>query len=287
MLHLKESFFSLLKKMENFWIKEGCSIVPSYDIEMGAGTFHPFTILGSLIHKNWKFAVLQPCRRPGDSMSGQSSNRFVKFHQYQVILKPFLKPIKEYFLESLVAIGFNLKNHNITFIEGKWESPTLGAFGLGWEVRCDLMEICQITYFTKLGGIELRDPIIEFAYGFERLLLKINKAENLKNVMYDKNISMNDFMYLEEDFFMIYKEKKIEFSDVLLREHIDTSLRMVDKRLFFAAYDEALKANHMFNCLESNNYFNINSRRDNIRLIQKIFSEICRGIIDKQNIKLS
>ena len=173
------SFQDIIMKLQNFWGKNGCVLLQPYDLEVGAGTFHPATTLRSLGPKPWKAAYVQPSRRPTDGRYGENPNRLQHYYQFQVIIKPSPKSIKQTYLKSLAAIGIDVKNHDIRFVEDDWESPTLGAAGLGWEVWCDGMEVTQFTYFQQMTGIECKPVPVEITYGLERLCMFVQGKNNV------------------------------------------------------------------------------------------------------------
>ena len=182
-----QSFQDTILNLQKYWSKHGCVILQPYDLEVGAGTFHPATTLRSLGDKPWKTAYVQPSRRPTDGRYGENPNRLQHYYQFQVLLKPSPKNIQSIFLRSLRSIGIDPKKNNIQFKEDDWESPTLGASGLGWEVRCNGMEICQYTYFQQIGGIECNPVSVEITYGLERLAMFIQKVNNVFDIVWNVN----------------------------------------------------------------------------------------------------
>ena len=216
------SFQEIIMNLQKFWDKNGCIILQPYDLEVGAGTFHPATTLRSLGPKPWKAAYVQPSRRPTDGRYGENPNRLQHYYQYQVIIKPSPKNIKQLFLKSLATIGIDVKNHDIRFVEDDWESPTLGAAGLGWEVWCDGMEITQFTYFQQMTGIECKPVPVEITYGLERLCMFVQGKNNVFDLDWN-----NEGVKYKEVFFQAEKEfssYNFEFAntDMLLKNFEST-----------------------------------------------------------------
>ncbi len=216
------SFQDIIMNLQKFWGKNGCIILQPYDLEVGAGTFHPATTLRSLGPKPWRAAYVQPSRRPTDGRYGENPNRLQHYYQYQVIIKPSPSNIKQTYLKSLASIGIDIKNHDIRFVEDDWESPTLGAAGLGWEVWCDGMEITQFTYFQQMTGIECKPVPVEITYGLERLCMFVQEKNNIFDLDWN-----NDGVKYKEVFFQAEKEfsaYNFEFAntDILLKSFENT-----------------------------------------------------------------
>mgnify|MGYP001189760028 CR=1 FL=1 len=267
------SFQDLTMNLQKFWGKHGCVILQPYDMEVGAGTFHPATTLRSLGPKPWKAAYVQPSRRPTDGRYGENPNRLQHYYQYQVIIKPSPKNIKQLYLKSLAAIGIDVKNHDIRFVEDDWESPTLGAAGLGWEVWCDGMEITQFTYFQQMTGIECKPVPVEITYGLERLCMFVQE----KNNVFDLDWNNNGVKY-KEVFFQAEKEfsaYNFEFAntDTLLKNFENTENEcksLLQKNLSLPAYDQCLKASHIFNILDARGVISVAQRAGYISRIRDI-----------------
>ena len=248
------SFQDIIMKLQSFWGKNGCVLLQPYDLEVGAGTFHPATTLRSLGSKPWKAAYVQPSRRPTDGRYGENPNRLQHYYQFQVIIKPSPKNIKQTYLKSLAAIGIDVKNHDIRFVEDDWESPTLGAAGLGWEVWCDGMEVTQFTYFQQMTGIECKPVPVEITYGLERLCMFVQGKNNVFDLDWN-----NEGVKYKEVFFQAEKEfsaYNFEFAntEVLLKNFETTEQEcksLLDKKLSLPAYDQCLKASHIFNLLDA------------------------------------
>jgi len=285
----KTSFQDLILTLERFWADQGCVILQPYDMEMGAGTFHPATTLRSLGPKPWRAAYVQPSRRPKDGRYGENPNRLQHYYQFQVILKPSPADIQDLYLRSLYAIGIDPKNHDIRFVEDDWESPTLGAWGLGWEVWCDGMEVSQFTYFQQVGGFDC-DPVSgELTYGLERLAMYVQGVDRV----YDLNFNGGE------------GEDKVTYGDVFLQaeqeysrfnfEHADTQ-RLLDHfrdaeaeckallakgdqgerhLMVLPAYDQAIKASHIFNLLDARGVISVTERQAYILRVRELTKACC------------
>ena len=267
------SFQEIIMNLQKFWGKNGCVILQPYDMEVGAGTFHPATTLRSLGSKPWKAAYVQPSRRPADGRYGENPNRLQHYYQYQVIIKPSPKNIKQLYLKSLAAIGIDVKNHDIRFVEDDWESPTLGASGLGWEVWCDGMEITQFTYFQQMTGIECNPVPVEITYGLERLCMFVQGKNNVFDLDWN-----NDGVKYKEVFFQAEKEfsaYNFEFAntDTLLQSFENTENEcksLLEKKLSLPAYDQCLKASHIFNLLDARGVIGVAERTGYITRIREL-----------------
>ncbi len=267
------SFQDIIMNLQKFWGRNGCVILQPYDLEVGAGTFHPATTLRSLGPKPWKAAYVQPSRRPTDGRYGENPNRLQHYYQYQVIIKPSPSNIKQTYLKSLAAVGIDVKNHDIRFVEDDWESPTLGAAGLGWEVWCDGMEITQFTYFQQMTGIECKPVPVEITYGLERLCMFVQE----KNNVFDLDWNNNGVKY-KEVFFQAEKEfsaYNFEFAntDTLLKNFENTENEcksLLQKNLSLPAYDQCLKASHIFNLLDARGVIGVAERTGYITRIREL-----------------
>ncbi len=267
------SFQDIIMNLQKFWGKNGCVILQPYDMEVGAGTFHPATTLRSLGPKPWKAAYVQPSRRPTDGRYGENPNRLQHYYQYQVIIKPSPKNIKQLYLKSLAAIGIDVKNHDIRFVEDDWESPTLGAAGLGWEVWCDGMEITQFTYFQQMTGIECKPVPVEITYGLERLCMFVQGKNNVFDLDWN-----NEGVKYKEVFFQAEKEfsaYNFEFAntDTLLKNFENTENEcksLLEKKLSLPAYDQCLKASHIFNLLDARGVIGVAERTSYITRIREL-----------------
>ena len=267
------SFQAIIMSLQKFWGKNGCIILQPYDLEVGAGTFHPATTLRSLGSKPWKAAYVQPSRRPTDGRYGENPNRLQHYYQYQVIIKPSPNNIKQTYLKSLAAIGIDVKNHDIRFVEDDWESPTLGAAGLGWEVWCDGMEITQFTYFQQMTGIECKPVPVEITYGLERLCMFVQGKNNVFDLDWnDDGVKYKEVFYQAEKEFSAYN---FEFAntDTLLKnfENSENECKsLLEKKLSLPAYDQCLKASHIFNLLDARGVIGVAERTGYITRIREL-----------------
>ena len=267
------SFKDIIMNLQKFWGKNGCVILQPDDMEVGAGTFHPATTLRSLGPKPWKAAYVQPSRRPTDGRYGENPNRLQHYYQYQVIIKPSPKNIKQLYLKSLATIGIDVKNHDIRFVEDDWESPTLGAAGLGWEVWCDGMEITQFTYFQQMTGMECKPVPVEITYGLERLCMFVQGKNNVFDLDWN-----NEGVKYKEVFFQAEKEfsaYNFEFAntDTLLKNFDSTENEcksLLEKKLSLPAYDQCLKASHIFNLLDARGVIGVAERTGYITRIREL-----------------
>ncbi len=267
------SFQEIIMNLQKFWGKYGCIILQPYDLEVGAGTFHPATTLRSLGPRPWKAAYVQPSRRPTDGRYGENPNRLQHYYQYQVIIKPSPDNIKQTYLKSLSAIGIDVKNHDIRFVEDDWESPTLGAAGLGWEVWCDGMEITQFTYFQQMTGLECNPVPVEMTYGLERLCMFVQGKKNVFDLDWN-----NEGVKYKEVFFQAEKEfsaYNFEFAntETLLKSFQSIEIEcksLLDKKLSLPAYDQCLKASHIFNLLDARGVIGVAERTGYINRIREL-----------------
>ena len=268
-----QNFQDTILNLQKYWGNYGCVILQPYDIEVGAGTFHPATTLRSLGTKPWRAAYVQPSRRPSDGRYGDNPNRLQHYYQFQVIIKPSPKEIKKLYLKSLSAIGINYKDHDIRFVEDDWESPTLGAAGLGWEVWCDGMEITQFTYFQQMAGIECKPVSVELTYGLERICMFTQKKNNVFDLLWnDSGVKYKDVFYQSEKEFSAYNFEHAN-TDFLFKifEMVETECKsLLDKKLSLPAYDQCLKASHVFNLLDSRGAIGVAQRAGYISRIRDL-----------------
>ncbi|MFH1368108.1 MAG: glycine--tRNA ligase subunit alpha [Elusimicrobiota bacterium] len=263
-------FQDIILTLEKFWANKGCMIWQPYDLEKGAGTFNPGTFLRCLGPEPWNIAYLEPSRRPTDGRYGENPNRLQHYYQYQVIMKPAPADIQQMYLESLKAIGLNPKQHDIRFVEDDWESPTLGAWGLGWEVWLDGMEITQFTYFQQVGGIDL-DPIpVEITYGLERLAMYSQKVNHFTKIQWSSDVNYGK-VHLEDE--KQWSRYNFEEADVeLLRRHFadwhGEAERLLSKGLVLPAYDAVMKCSHLFNLLDARGAISVTERTSYIGRIR-------------------
>lgn len=247
------TFQEIIFSLQKFWGDKGCVLANPYDVEKGAGTFNPNTFLMSLGPEPWNVAYVEPSRRPKDGRYGENPNRVYQHHQFQVIMKPSPLNIQELYLESLEVLGINPKEHDIRFVEDDWESPTLGAWGLGWEVWLDGMEVTQFTYFQQVGGLELDIVPVEITYGLERLALYIQNKENVYDLEWAKGVRYGDMRFQFE-----YENSKYSFELATLDKHFkwfdefeEEAIKILDQGLVLPAYDYVLKCSHVFNILDA------------------------------------
>ena len=257
------SFQDLIFTLQRFWAARGCVILQPYDIEVGAGTFHPATTLRALGPEPWNAAYVQPSRRPADGRYGENPNRLQHYYQFQVILKPSPDDIQDRYLESLGEIGIDSGLHDIRFVEDDWESPTLGAWGLGWEVWCDGMEVSQFTYFQQICGIDC-DPVSgELTYGLERLAMYVQGVENVFDLDWNgAGVTYGDVFRQAEREFSAYNFEHAD-TDMLTRHFTDAETEcgaLLEKELALPAYDQCLKASHLFNLLDARGVISVTER---------------------------
>ncbi|ABS60902.1 MULTISPECIES: glycine--tRNA ligase subunit alpha [Fervidobacterium] len=274
----------VIKVLDEFWANYGCFIEQPYDMEMGAGTFHTSTFFGVLRNRPWNVAFVQPSRRPTDGRYAENPNRMQRFYQYQVILKPHPKNSQEVYLESLKALGINPKEHDIRFVEDNWESPTLGAWGIGWEVWLDGMEITQFTYFQQVGGIALKEIPLEITYGVERIAMYLQGVDNVYDVMWNKDVKYGELFKENERQFSIYNFEEADVETLfklyeIYRKEFD---RLAEKGLIFPAYEQLLKCSHTFNLLDARNAISVAQRQTYIRDIRTMASKCAKVFVEMQ-----
>ena len=267
------TFQDLIFNLQKFWSKYGCVILQPYDLEVGAGTFHPATTLRSLGPNPWKAAYVQPSRRPTDGRYGKNPNRLQHYYQYQVIIKPSPDNIKQVYLRSLSAIGIQVKDHDIRFVEDDWESPTLGAAGLGWEVWCDGMEITQFTYFQKMTGTDCKPIPVELTYGLERICMFVQGKKNVFDIDWnDSGVKYRDVYLQSEKEFSAYNFDHANTESLLKNFEIAEKecKALLEKQLALPAYDQCLKASHIFNLLDSRGVIAVAERTGYINRIRDL-----------------
>ena len=267
------TFQEIIFSLQNFWSKQGCVILQPYDLEVGAGTFHPATTLRSLGPDPWKTAYVQPSRRPTDGRYGENPNRLQHYYQFQVLIKPSPKDIQKLYLKSLTALGIIYKNHDIRFVEDDWESPTLGASGLGWEVWCDGMEITQFTYFQQMAGYECKPVSVEITYGLERICMFIQSKDSVYDLDWnDQGTKYKDIYLRSEKEYSAYNFEHAN-TDTLLQTFIGVENEcnnLYEKKLCLPAYDQCLKASHIFNLLASRGIISVSERANYINRIRSL-----------------
>jgi glycyl-tRNA synthetase alpha chain len=275
------SFQDLILRLERFWADQGCIILQPYDMEVGAATFHPATTLRSLGPKPWRAAYVQPSRRPKDGRYGENPNRLQHYYQFQVIMKPSPANIQDLYLESLFAIGIDRNNHDIRFVEDDWESPTLGAWGLGWEVWLNGMEVSQFTYFQQVGGLECRPVTGEITYGIERLAMYLQNVESIFDLVWTDGplgrISYGDVYHQNEVEQSRYNFEEADV-DALFNafDHAEhESQRLIELGLALPAYEQMLTASHTFNLLDARQAISVTERQRFILRVRTLSRAIC------------
>jgi glycyl-tRNA synthetase alpha chain len=277
-----KSFQSLILTLQRYWAEQGCVILQPYDVEVGAGTFHPATTLRALGPEPWKAAYVQPSRRPTDGRYGENPNRLQHYYQFQVILKPAPANSQQLYLDSLKALGIDFSLHDIRFVEDDWESPTLGAWGLGWEVWLDGMEVTQFTYFQQVGGIECNPVSTELTYGLERLAMYVQGVENVYDLDYNGAAGAENITYGR-----IFKRNEREFSASNF-EHANTEMlfqhfrdyeaecnALIGAGLALPAYDQCIKASHTFNLLDARGVISVTERASYIGRVRALAKACC------------
>jgi glycyl-tRNA synthetase alpha chain len=257
------SFQDLILTLQHFWSEKGCVILQPYDMEVGAGTFHPATTLRSLGPEPWNAAYVQPSRRPTDGRYGENPNRGQHYYQFQVLLKPSPDNIQDLYLESIYALGIDPKSHDIRFVEDDWESPTLGAWGLGWEVWCDGMEVSQFTFFQQVGGFECNPVSGELTYGLERLAMYVQGVDRMYDLAWNNDgVTYGDVFLQNEQEFSAYNFEHSNV-DILLQHFKDAELQcqeILAAGLALPAYDQCMKASHVFNLLDARGVISVTER---------------------------
>ena len=280
------SFQDTILNLQKYWSKKGCVILQPYDLEVGAGTFHPATTLRSLGSKPWKTAYVQPSRRPTDGRYGENPNRLQHYYQFQVLIKPSPKDIKKMYLNSLSSVGIKYEEHDIRFVEDDWESPTLGAAGLGWEVWCDGMEVTQFTYFQQMAGMECNPISVEITYGLERLCMFIQGKKNVFDLIWnDEGVLYKDVFHQAEKEFSAYNfeyantDKLFKIFDMLEEE----AKSLIEKKISLPAYDQCLKSSHVFNILDARGVISVAQRAEYIARIRDLTKKIGKIWVETQN----
>jgi len=279
------SFQDIILTLQHYWSEQGCVILQPYDMEVGAGTFHPATTRRALGYKPWKCAYVQPSRRPKDGRYGENPNRLQHYYQFQVILKPSPDDIQELYLKSLYELGIDPKLHDIRFVEDDWESPTLGAWGLGWEVWCDGMEVTQFTYFQQVGGIECRPVSGELTYGLERLAMYIQGKENVYDLDFNgAGVTYGDVFLENERQFSAYNLEHADTAQLL--QHFSDAEKeceaLLGRNLPLPAYDQCIKASHRFNLLDARGVISVTERAAYIGRVRALAKACCEAYLAKE-----
>lgn len=281
---MKYSFQDIILKLQKFWAEQGCVILQPYDMEVGAGTSHPATTLRALGTNTWNAAFVQSCRRPGDGRYGENPNRTQHYYQFQVILKPAPANCQDLYLQSLAALGLNCMDHDIRFVEDDWENPSLGAAGLGWEVWCDGMEITQYTYFQQVGGLACEVIPVEITYGLERIATIVQGVEshfdiNWNGLEDEKKITYGDVFLRNEREFSAYN---FEYANTeLLLSYFNGSeqecINLLKHNIILPAYEQCIKANHLFNLLNARGVISVTERANFISRIRNLAKSCCEA----------
>ena len=280
-------FQSLILRLQSYWADYGCVILQPYDMEMGAGTFHPATALKALGPHSWNAAYVQPSRRPADGRYAKNPNRLQHYYQFQVILKPSPQNSQDLYLESLYQLGIDQDLHDIRFVEDDWESPTLGAWGLGWEVWCDGMEVSQFTYFQQVGGIDCNPVSVEFTYGLERLSMYVQGVDNVYELDWnDKGVKYSD-IYLEAEEQFSAHNFEYANTEILFRQFEDAEKEcgyLLNQQLILPAYDQCIKASHRFNLLDARGVISVTERQAYIARIRTLTKGCCEKWLENHGL---
>jgi glycyl-tRNA synthetase alpha chain len=279
------SFQELILTLQAYWGRQGCVLLQPYDVEMGAGTFHPATTLRALGPRPWKAAYVQPSRRPKDGRYGENPNRLQCYYQFQVILKPSPPDIQELYLGSLKELGLDPAIHDMRFVEDDWESPTLGAWGLGWEVWCDGMEVSQFTYFQQVGGIDCSPVSGELTYGLERLAMYIQGVDNVYDLNYGNGVKYGDVFLQNEREQSTYNFEKAN-TDILFQHFRDAEgecQALLAAGLALPAYDQCIKASHNFNLLDARGVISVTERQAYIGRVRALAKACCEAWLKSQD----
>lgn len=270
------TFQDIILTLQNYWAKQNCAVVQPYDVEKGAGTLNPMTFLRTIGPEPWNVAYVEPSRRPADGRYGENPNRLYQHHQFQVIMKPSPDNIQELYLESLRLLGIDPLEHDIRFVEDNWEHPGLGAWGLGWEVWLDGMEITQFTYFQQVGGLECKPVAVELTYGLERLASYIQEKENVFDLEYVNGVTYGD-VFLQPEY--EHSKYTFELSDTemlfnLYNTYEAEAKRLMKEHLVFPAYDYVLKCSHTFNLLDARGAISVTERTGYIARVRNLSREV-------------
>ena len=278
------TFQDLILKLQGYWSKQGCALLQPYDMEMGAGTFHTATFLRAIGPEPWKAAYVQPSRRPKDGRYGENPNRLQHYYQYQVALKPSPPDIQDLYLESLVALGVNPKEHDIRFVEDDWESPTLGAWGLGWEVWLDGMEITQFTYFQEVGSLPCKPVLGEITYGLERLSMYLQDKESVYDLVWTSGVSYGD-VYLQNEKEQSRYNFELSNAEMLFRhfgEFESEAKRLIEAQCVLPAYEMVLKSSHAFNLLDARGAISVTERAAYIGRVRALARAVAQAYYESR-----
>jgi len=278
------NFQELVLKLSNFWSEKGCLLITSHNTEVGAGTMNPGTFLRVLGPEPWKAAYVEPSRRPKDGRYGDNPNRVQQFNQFQVILKPSPEDVVPVFIESLEAMGIDPERHDIRFIEDDWEAPTLGAFGLGWEVWLDGMEITQFTYFQQAGGLTLEPVSTEITYGLERICMYVQGVDSIMDIEWGSGVKWGEIYRQQERDFSTFNFEAADtemYFDIFARYRREAE-RMLEEKLIFPAYDYVLKCSHIFNILDARGAISVSERTNYISNIRDLARRTANAYVERR-----
>lgn len=279
------TFQQLIRRLEDFWANRGCIIFQPYNSEVGAGTFNPATFLRVLGNKPWNAAYVDISKRPRDGRYGKNPIRMQQFYQFQVIMKPAPAEVQLWFLDSLKALDIDLADHEVRFVEDDWESPTLGAAGLGWEVWLDGMEILQYTYFQQVGGIDLEVIPVELTYGLERIAMQVQQVASFAEIKWNETVTWGDvYLQNEKEFSRFnFEEADIDFLKIQFDRFEAEATKLLAKKLVFPGYDCTIKCSHVFNLLEARGAISIQERTGLIARVRKLARQSALAYLEKPN----
>jgi glycyl-tRNA synthetase alpha chain len=282
------SFQGLILALQNYWANQGCAILQPLDLEVGAGTFHPATFIRAIGPEPWNTAFVQPCRRPTDGRYGENPNRLQHYYQFQVLMKPSPDNIQELYLESLSYLGLDLLEHDVRFVEDNWESPTLGAWGLGWEVWLNGMEITQFTYFQQVGGLDCRPVSGEITYGLERIAMYLQGAESIYDLVWTKGpqgvVTYGDVFHQNEVEMSAYnfEHAHVDFQFQLFDECEQQCQHLLEQGLPLPAYEMVLKASHAFNLLDARHAISVTERQRYILRVRNLSTAVAQAYYERR-----
>ncbi|QRN86465.1 glycine--tRNA ligase subunit alpha [Clostridia bacterium] len=278
------NFQDMILTLNKYWGDAGCIIQQPYDIEKGAGTMNPATFLKALGPEPWNTAYVEPCRRPTDGRYGENPNRLQHYYQYQVIMKPSPDNIQEMYLGSLEALGIDLLRHDVRFVEDNWESPTMGAWGLGWEVWLDGMEITQFTYFQQCGGIDCKPIPVEITYGLERIAMYIQEVDSCYDITWMEGVTYGDIFHQNEVDYSTYnfQHADIDMLFSLFDQYENEAMRLIPEGLVLPAYDYALKCSHTFNLLDARGAISVTERTGYITRIRNLSKSCAKAYVEQR-----
>ncbi len=281
---MKPTFQQTILRLQAFWDQQGCALLQPYDMEVGAGTSHTATFLRALGPEPWRAAYVQPSRRPKDGRYGENPNRLQHYYQYQVVLKPAPENILDLYLASLAALGFDLKKNDVRFVEDDWENPTLGAWGLGWEVWMNGMEITQFTYFQQVGGLDCKPITGEITYGLERLAMYLQGVENVFDLVYAPGLTYGDVFHQNEVEQSAYnfEHSNVDFLLHAFCAHEGNAQHLMAQRLALPAYEQVLKAAHTFNLLDARGAISVTERAAYIGRIRNLARNVAQAYLDSR-----